>query len=256
MRELKLIDRAVIFATEHHAGQTRKGKTAPYIMHPLETMLILKTMDADEELLAAGVLHDTVEDTDATAEDLLEAFGPEVARLVAAHSEDKTKTWKERKTHAVEELRTAEKRVRMLVMADKVSNLRELYRDYTELGDRVFERFNAPVELQGWYYSAVQDALEEMQFEPECAQTYWEMVGLFKDIFVTFYLDDEKECIYQIGVNGEGYVLYRTRLEWQPYSGPIPKSAEELPRVQAENIETAWHDISLLDFDHRGIRMS
>lgn len=257
MGEQRLIDKAVIFATEHHAGQTRKGKDTPYIVHPLETMLILRDMGADETLMAAGVLHDTVEDTDATAADIETLFGPEVTRLVTAHSEDKTKTWKERKAHTIESLKTAERAVQMLVLADKVSNLRDMCRDYQAVGERLWERFNAPKEQQAWYYGGIQDSLEDMEFDPDCSAYYWEMVGLFKDLFVRFYLDEERESLYQIGANGEGYTLQRSRLDWQSFIGELPEGAEEIPRLQAESIENVWHDLSLWeDEGGRSGRMS
>ena len=102
-----LLEKAIHFSTTKHAGQLRKGTTVPYIVHPLETMNILRTMNADTNLLIAGLLHDTVEDTDTTAEEIAEVFGTDVAALVNGHSEDKSKTWKERKTHAIKELAEA-----------------------------------------------------------------------------------------------------------------------------------------------------
>ena len=86
---MKLLDDAINFATKAHAGVCRKGKTRPYILHPLEAMNIASTLTEDEEVLAAAVLHDTVEDTDVTKADIRAAFGSRVADLVAAESEDK-----------------------------------------------------------------------------------------------------------------------------------------------------------------------
>lgn len=177
------LEEAICFATKRHAGQVRKGSDIPYITHPLETMNILNAMKADTELLIAGVLHDTVEDTDTTPEEIRELFGEDVAALVAAHTEDKSKSWMERKQHTIDELQTAPLRVKMLIMADKVSNLRSMYADYKLIGDKLWKRFNAPKEKQAWYYSGVQDALYEMQDYIETEQIYQEMVGLFKDLF-------------------------------------------------------------------------
>lgn len=77
--------------------------------------------------------------------------------------------------------------MKMLVMVDKVSNLRSIAADYRALGDELWKRFNAPVEKQAWYYSGVQDPLWDMQLDPDAAPVYWEMVGLYKDVFVKFY---------------------------------------------------------------------
>ena len=104
IRENYLLEKSIHFATNHHAGQVRKGTHIPYIVHPLETMNILRSMNADTNLLIAGVLHDTIEDTEATHDDILDRFGTDVVTLVDSHSEDKSKTWEERKTHAIKEL--------------------------------------------------------------------------------------------------------------------------------------------------------
>lgn len=183
------LEDAICFATKRHAGQVRKGSDIPYITHPLETMTILNTMKADTDLLIAGVLHDTVEDTDTTSEEIRELFGEDVAALVAAHTEDKSKSWTERKQHTIDELQTAPLRVKMLIMADKVSNLRSMYADYKLIGDELWKRFNAPKEKQAWYYSGVQDALCDMQNYIETEKIYLEMVGLFKDLFVSYASD-------------------------------------------------------------------
>lgn len=184
-----VLEDAICFATKRHAGQVRKGSDIPYITHPLETMNILNAMKADTALLIAGVLHDTVEDTDTTPEEILELFGEDVAALVAAHTEDKSKSWIERKQHTIDELQTAPLRVKMLIMADKVSNLRSMYADYKLIGDELWKRFNAPKEKQTWYYGGVQDALYEMQNYPTTQSTYREMVALFNNIFCTDSLE-------------------------------------------------------------------
>ena len=92
---------AIRFALDKHAHQFRKGTDRPYILHPLEVMLLLSAMNADTDLLMAGVLHDTVEDTDATLPELEARFGPGVAGLVGAHTDDKSLPWQERKAKAV-----------------------------------------------------------------------------------------------------------------------------------------------------------
>lgn len=177
------LDRAIIYAVEHHAGQKRKGTDLPYILHPLETMEILASMGADTGLLMAGVLHDTVEDTAATLEELTELFGSDVSSLVGHHSEDKSKSWTERKISAIAALHDADKRLKMLVMADKVSNLRSTAADFRAMGDRVWERFNAPKERQRWYYGGMVKALSDMQNYPDTAAVYQEMTALYDGIY-------------------------------------------------------------------------
>lgn len=179
----ELITRAIHFAQERHAGQVRKGTTRPYITHPIETMKILSDMNADTNLLIAGILHDTLEDTDTTDTEIMENFGADVCSLVTAHSEDKTKSWDERKTHSIQATRNGSTRLKMLVLADKVANMRDMKYDYTQVGDKLWDRFNAPKEKQAWYYCRCQEALNEMQDYPETAPVYHEMETAYRMLF-------------------------------------------------------------------------
>ena len=84
---MNLLEEAIIFSTLMHQGKVRKFKKIPYILHPLEVALILSTMTDDQEVIAAGVLHDVVENTDGTLKEIGERFGTRVARLVNSASE-------------------------------------------------------------------------------------------------------------------------------------------------------------------------
>ena len=103
-----MVQKAIDFATKVHEGQYRKGTDRPYIVHPMEVGKIVSTMTQDEEIISAAILHDTIEDTGVTYEDLKQEFGTRVADLVAAESEDKSKTWIERKGHTLEHLENSE----------------------------------------------------------------------------------------------------------------------------------------------------
>lgn len=85
--DTSVLDEAIIFATKAHAGTERRGKGFPYIVHPLEAVSIVATLTADQELLAAAALHDVLEDTDVTEDQLRERFGDRVAKAVVAESE-------------------------------------------------------------------------------------------------------------------------------------------------------------------------
>ena len=179
----KPLEQAIRFASQRHSGQVRKGTDIPYIVHPLEVMTILMGMKADTNLLIAGLLHDTVEDTDTSVEEISELFGQDVADLVGHHSEDKSKSWQERKETAIRELETADRRLKMLVMADKLSNLRSLAADYAEIGEKLWERFNAPAEKQSWYYFEMQKALADLQDNPNAHNAYCELAEKYKAVF-------------------------------------------------------------------------
>lgn len=234
------LDKAVAFATERHAGQVRKGTALPYIVHPMEVMYILYRMGADDNLLMAGVLHDTIEDTGTTKEEILKLFGEDVANLVAGHSEDKSKTWKQRKTAAIKHLAKADKRFKMLVLADKLSNIRAIAADYAKIGDKLWERFNAPPEKQAWYYSSLDDALMSLADFEDTAEAYWEYNAHFKDVFVKFYRS--KHTIYQVCMDGTGYYFDKYEDGWKVFMGNLPERARVLDRIAAEMLEDEWKD--------------
>ena len=182
MEENDLLTRAIAYAVAMHKGGLRKGTNMPYIVHPLEVLNNLYLMKADKKLMAAGVLHDTVEDTEATIEDIVVLFGQDVGNLVASHTEkDKTLPWKERKELALEELANATKREKMLVLADKLSNVRAMVRDYKAIGEELWERFNQGKEQQAWYYREGVNALTELGSFPSTSESYYEFVELVEE---------------------------------------------------------------------------
>lgn len=157
------IHKAIIFATKAHEGQLRKGTDVPYIVHPMEVMQILTENDCSESVIVAGILHDTLEDTSTNAEDIITNFGKTVYDLVKSESEDKSKTWNERKQATIDHLANATKDVQLICCADKLSNIKSIYADKLAVGERVFDRFNAPKDQIKWYYQEVAKALTKIE---------------------------------------------------------------------------------------------
>ena len=246
-RPLDPVHEAVFFAEKAHRGQKRKGTDVDYITHPMEVYQILTSMQAGQELLIAGLLHDTVEDTDVDIDDIQLAFGDRVSTLVANHTENKRLSWRERKQHTIDIVKVADRDTRLLIMADKVSNLRSMLSDYSRVGEQLWERFNASKEEQSWYNSELQDALNDLQFDDAARLVYWEMVGLYKDLFVTFYADFEEKKIYQAACHGETVVSCREDGAWLHYEGEIPPTAVQLPRLKAERLEDLWREEFVTD---------
>lgn len=183
------VEKAIIFATKAHAGTCRKGKDKPYILHPLEAMMIVMQNTDDEDILAAAVLHDTVEDTSVTIKRIENEFGPRVAELVASVTEDKKRklppeaTWRARKWESIFSLKNASRETKLICLGDKLSNLRELDEDYANLGDAVWERFNQKdKEMHAWYYRELLKILEET-FTYEFYQETEEFSNLIDNIF-------------------------------------------------------------------------
>ncbi len=159
-----MVEKAVAFAAKCHEGTCRKGTHIPYIVHPLETAVIVSLMTADQELICAALLHDVIEDAGVTKSQLEEEFGSRVAHLVMEETEDKTKSWKERKSATLKHLEHASEEIKILVLADKLSNLRSTARDYLLIGDEIWKRFNEKDKAQhAWYYLNIADLLIELE---------------------------------------------------------------------------------------------
>jgi (p)ppGpp synthase/HD superfamily hydrolase len=126
--ELPLTRRALEFAAAHHRGQRREADRAPFILHPLEVAQLLRGRDYPDEVIAAGVLHDIIEDTDVGLDELQRVFGPEVAELVRSVSEPdgESDSYRARKASLREALADASGDAVAVYAADKIAKAREL----------------------------------------------------------------------------------------------------------------------------------
>ena len=182
-----LLARAVKYAVDRHKGTNRKGTRVPYIVHPMETAAIAAGMTDDVNVIAAAVLHDTVEDTDATIEDIRREFGDRVAQLVGAESENKrpdqpeADTWELRKQETILHLlKEKDRDVLIIALSDKLSNIQALHRDYMKFGDKIWSRFNQQnPSMQKWYYENLKQCFEPLKN----TQAYMEYTGLMQEVF-------------------------------------------------------------------------
>jgi len=166
----ELLDRAIVFAVRAHAGTERRGKGFPYIVHPLEAVEIVATMTRDQELLAAAALHDTVEDTDTTVEQIRAEFGDRIASLVASESDvfqqgvSEEDSWHTRKQAAIDRLAAASHDAKIVALGDKLSNMRAIARDYAVQGDKLWNLFHVkdPKDHE-WHYRGLAASLSELQ---------------------------------------------------------------------------------------------
>ena len=174
---VELVEKAYHFAEKAHAGQLRKSGE-PYFVHPLTVAGILAKLMLDAPTIAAGLLHDTVEDCEGvTVEGLAKEFSDRVASLVAQESEDKSKSWYERKSATIERLRTASYEVKLIGLADKLSNIRGIAMDYKEIGEEVWKKFRMKDKaIIGWYYKVIQEALKSEFAVMPAYEEYCELV--------------------------------------------------------------------------------
>lgn len=184
--DTQLLDKAIMFAVRAHSGTERRGKGFPYIVHPLEAVEIVATITPDQELLAAAALHDTVEDTGVTVEQLRAEFGDRVASIVADESDRFTPgvseedSWHERKQAAIDRLARASREAKIVALGDKLSNMRAIARDYAVMGDKLWSIFHTtdPKEHE-WHYRGLADSLRELSD----TFAFREFEGLINQVF-------------------------------------------------------------------------
>ena len=160
---MELVSEAIVFAVKAHDGMRRKKSDAPYILHPLEAAVIAGTMTDDQNVIAAAVLHDVVEDADISIEEIEEKFGKRVRALVESETEDKRadlppeQTWRIRKEESLNVLKnTSDTAVHMVWLGDKLANMRAIYRDFKVEGAALWQKFNQKdINQQAWYYRSI-----------------------------------------------------------------------------------------------------
>jgi len=184
--DTSLLDHAIRFAVQAHAGTERRGKGFPYILHPMEAAAIAATITPDQEILAAAVLHDTVEDTEVDLGQLRAEFGDRIAGLVEAESDDPMEhlpasaSWHARKQAAIDRLARAPHDAKIVAMGDKLSNMRAIARDYAEKGDALWEIFHVKDRRDHeWHYRGLAASLSELGD----TAAYQEFVRLIDEVF-------------------------------------------------------------------------
>lgn len=181
-----LLDRAIKFAVDAHHNTERRGKGFPYIVHPLEAVEIVATITPDQELLAAAALHDTIEDTDVTFEQIRAGFGDRIAELVHAESDrfiegvSEEDSWHARKQAAIDRLAAASHDAKIVAMGDKLSNMRAIWRDYQVKGDALWSIFHVKDKASHeWHYRGLAASLSELSD----TFAYKEFVRLLDGVF-------------------------------------------------------------------------
>ena len=175
-----MIRRAAEFAAKAHEGALRKGSRIPYISHPMEVAMIVALITDDKDLIAAAYLHDVIEDAGVTYQELEREFGSHIAQLVKKESEDKSKTWMERKQATIDRLAVAEREDKILAFGDKLSNLRSTAKDYMVVGDEIWQKFHEKDKrMHAWYYGSLRSRFEDFKGFP----FYQEYCLLWKYVF-------------------------------------------------------------------------
>ncbi len=187
---METVSKAIIFAVEAHDGMRRKQSESPYILHPMEAAVIAGSLTDDQDVIAAAVLHDAVEDAKVPIEEINRRFGKRVAELVLSETEDKREylpkesTWKLRKEEAIQLLKdTKDTDIKIIYLGDKLANMRSIYHTWKQEGRDMWKQFNQqdPAE-HAWYYRSISENLSELADTP-AYQEFNELIHkVFKEV--------------------------------------------------------------------------
>jgi (p)ppGpp synthase/HD superfamily hydrolase len=158
-----LVRAALEKARTAHAGQVRNGSGGmPYVEHPIAVAALLEEQGYGEEVLAAALLHDVVEDSGTSLDEIRREFGEGVAGMVGALTDDEAlDSYRERKAEHRERVAAADGEALAIYAADKLTNVRTLREAYEAEGDAVRDEFKVPIELKTEVWEADLDLLRE-----------------------------------------------------------------------------------------------
>ncbi len=162
-------------ATSSHRNQTRKESDLPYISHPAMVALKLQKYDFDEEIIAAALVHDVLEDTDYSPEMFRTQLGEEVWKIVTAVTNETGMTWEEKKRAYIESVRMAGIGAKAVALADKVHNAESLLVAYSDQGTEVWKYFKAGRDMKLWFEDAMYAMYKETWDHP-LVEEYGELV--------------------------------------------------------------------------------
>lgn len=169
------------YAQEKHKNQVRKGSQIPYMTHIYDVARILINNHAPAHVVVAGILHDTLEDTNATPQEIESLFGKQVLSIVEEETENKSLAWRARKQDRIDHLKTASTECKMVKCADMLANLSDLHQNIKSDGEGIWAFFRGTKQDTMWYY----DSMIEVMKELENMQMYVALKKLFAKVFMS-----------------------------------------------------------------------
>lgn len=181
------LENAIRIASQYHHGQLRKEHDElPYVSHPFSVAALVSNFTEDEDIIIAALLHDTVEDTEMTHEELTNLFGERVNELVDSVSEPKGNIpWKERKDIYLKKLIDGSSDAVLIAAADKIHNMQSKYRIHDDQGFIFVKSLGLLDKKYVWYHSAVYDIVKERLENSPIVELYKETL----DKELTLYED-------------------------------------------------------------------
>lgn len=161
-----IIENAAMIAVVAHNGQTRKNDDTPYVMHPISVAITLSRYGFPDHVVAAALVHDVLEDTDFSEEELRQGIGEEAFAIVKTVTNDPNLPWEEQRAAYVEVLRTASPEAKAVSAADKVANMKNLLAAYAEQGPALWDKFNRGKDKKLWFEELMVSMLKETWSHP------------------------------------------------------------------------------------------
>jgi (p)ppGpp synthase/HD superfamily hydrolase len=170
MNSLSVVERAARMAAIAHRDQIRKDGNIPYVVHPFMVARILTQHNFPDAVVAAGLVHDVLEDTEITIEQLRVDLGDEVATIVASVTNNSSLSWKEKKMAYIESVRKGSSGAKAVATADKIHNAESLLAAHAIHGETLWSRFNTGKEEKMWFEEAMLEMLKETWEHPLVAE--------------------------------------------------------------------------------------
>lgn len=179
MKYNNLVEHATSFAADKHKNQYRKERGLLYISHLVGVALILKKYGFNDTVIAGGLLHDTLEDTDTTEAEILENFGQEILDMILQVTNDDTLPWKDKKQKYIDTVRMSSDSAKAIALADKIHNMSSLLFNLEQNGESMWTNFNASKEDKLWFEEMCLQMFKET-FANEMVTEYEKQISLLK----------------------------------------------------------------------------
>jgi len=264
IKKIKLRNKANKIIEEYHKDQFRKDGEK-FVKHSIRVSKIIFSCDksnpAMEPTYLAGLLHDTIEDTEYTKQALLTDFGEDIHKIVMECTEDKSKTWLKRKKHTIEQLDKISLEGLVVTLADKIDNLESLRRTIKQesisIEDFFDTKFNANFKNQKWYYSEIYLKALKIVFNTKILKTKNKSLN-FTSLFFSLLMERYKSAIYNVfnlfsgddylnnitGINEDNYIPILLNRGVDQDTKTIQLQFEKALNIDGRNyyyLLEAWH---------------
>ena len=242
VKELERIETAIKYAVDYHSGKIWKESKNLFIVKPLEVFQMLSNIGAAADLVVAGILLEAYDDSAESKNRLQDEFGDNVADLVFGYQNLRDVDWNENILNECRRLEKATKKERILALADIVVKQRQLLLGYSRTIGNYWKDLGISYENSAKYFSKVQDALYDLEFDDNLKPLYWEMVNGYKELFVKYYFDENRICLYQVSADGNSVYKTPDGYSWLKFTEKVPDDAICIPRDLAERVEEQWDE--------------